>query len=839
MGIGTMLALWIRAEMRHPAMSSTSTAGPKPAGGRARALPVAAPGALAPDVNLPESLGYRWKRRLLGKPLVNDELHGEKLTNPTALGIMGIDMISSSAYGSEQMLTQLIPYFGALGFMLVMPITGVILGMLILLTLCYRDVVSVYTKAGGSYVVARDNFGPKIAQIAAVALMIDYVVTVAVQISAGTDAIASYLAITFSVDITSWKLWITIAVVLLLCYGNLRGVKEAGKLFASPAYVYIVLVGLTLALGIGQLAAGDLHHATNAHDSSYGGVVQVGDHTSWVLTAGAVLALLRGFANGGSSLTGLEAVSNGISVFKKPAGKNARMTLTAMSVILGTLVLGISIMAWQMKTYPYADGAPTVLAQITHLVWGQNAVGSVMITLVQIATALILYTGGNTSFSGFPFLVSYVADDSFLPRQLRTRGHRLAFSNGIVVLTILSLVLIVAMGGNLTKLVSLYAIGVFTGFVMAATGLFKYHWTRNEPRRAWKLFVNGSAAVCSLAVVLIFAVTKFTEGAWLVVIVFPPAVFGLIQLNRRYRREAEALAKAPASAELPTRTQTSVMVLVDSVDLAVIKTLRYARSLRPTEIRAVHLMVDSVYAEQLRRQWDASPAADIPLEIIEVPDRRIRRASMELAARETAEGYEVTVLLPRRTYSPVVGRLLHDRTADRLAEVLSTLPHVVATIVPFDVVEAIEELELEEKGRKPKSRDGDPGAGVGAHAAATPRSTKKMLLDAECAAIPDPGHGVPVPLIPISTVQWRQRAAVEGRVRSVAVSPVKGSPALEAELYDSSGGITLVFYGRRSIPGIEPGAMMRVEGMVGEMEGHLAMANPTYKLLPRELGDDE
>ena len=805
-------------------MSKTSTARPKP--------PVAAPGALAADIDLPESLGYRVKKRILGKPLVNDELHGEKLSNPTALGIMGIDMISSSAYGSEQMLTQLIPYFGALGFMLVMPITGVILGMLILLTFCYRDVVSVYTKAGGSYVVARDNFGPRIAQVAAVALMIDYIVTVAVQISAGTDAIASYLAITFSMDITSWKLWITIGVVLLLCYGNLRGVKEAGKLFASPAYVYIGLVGLTLLIGIGQLVTGNLHHATNAHDGRYGGVINIGGHTSFLLTAGAVLALLRGFANGGSSLTGLEAVSNGISVFRKPTGRNARVTLTTMSAILGSLVLGVSILAWQMKTYPYSEGAPTVLAQITHLVWGHNAIGSVMITLVQIATALILYTGGNTSFSGFPFLVSYVAEDSFLPRQLRTRGHRLAFSNGIIVLTTLSLVLIVATRGSLTKLVSLYAIGVFTGFVMAAAGLFKYHWVRDEPARSWKLFVNGSAAICSTAVVLIFAVTKFTEGAWLVVVVFPPAVWGLIQLNRRYRREAEALANTPASASLPTRTQTSILVLVDSVDLAVVKTLRYARSLRPAEVRAVHLMVDNVYAEVLRKRWDSSQAADIPLEVIEVPDRRIRRAAMELAAREAAEGFEVTVLLPRRTYSPIVGRMLHDRTADRLAEVLSTLPHVVATIVPFDVVEAIEELEAVEKGLAVKPKDGD-------EVLATPRSTKKMLLDAECAAVPDAHTGVPVEVQPIGSVRWRERAAVEGRVRSVSVSPVKGSPALEAELYDASGGISLVFYGRRSIPGIEPGAKMRVEGMVGEMAGHLAMANPTYKLLPREGQDEE
>ncbi|MFD0631274.1 OB-fold nucleic acid binding domain-containing protein [Catenulispora yoronensis] len=205
---------------------------------------------------------------------------------------------------------------------------------------------------------------------------------------------------------------------------------------------------------------------------------------------------------------------------------------------------------------------------------------------------------------------------------------------------------------------------------------------------------------------------------------------------------------------------------------------------------------------------------------------------MELAAREAAEGFEVTALLPRRTYSPIVGRLLHDRTADRLAEVLSTLPHVVATIVPFDVVEAIEELEAVEKGHKARPKEGDD-------VAAKPRSTKKMLLDAECAGAPDRDPSTPMQVRPIGAVRWRERAAVEGRVRSVSVSPVKGSPALEAELYDASGGITLVFYGRRSIPGIEPGAKMRVEGMIGEMEGHLAMANPTYKLLPREGQDEE
>jgi amino acid transporter len=809
---------------------TTSTTGPAT---ETAAPPTATPPALSATVMVPESLGYRFKRKMLGKPLVNDQLHKEKLSNPVALGIMAIDCISSSAYGSEQMLTQLVPYFGVLGFMLVMPITGVILGMLVLLTLCYRDVVTHYTKAGGSYVVARENFGPRIAQIAAVALLIDYIVTVAVQISAGTDAIASYLSISHGIDINGWKIYISIVVVLLLAYGNLRGVREAGRAFAAPAYVYIGLVGLTVLAGFVELATGNLHHAGNLHDTHFGGVLQLGTQTQWVFSFAAISAMLRGFANGGSSLTGLEAISNGVSVFRKPAGKNARVTMSIMATILGSLVLGISILAWRSQSMPYTNGNPTVLAQLTSLIWGQGAFGDVMLTVVQIATALILYTGGNTSFSGFPFLTSFVAGDSFLPRQFTHRGHRLAYSNGILVLTALSLALIIGMQGNLTKLVALYAIGVFTGFVMAASGLFKYHYTRQEKNRGIKLLINGAAAVTSFAVVVIFAIFKFTEGAWMVVVIFPIGVFALIKLNERYRREAAALAQAPASASLPTLTRNTVLVLVDSVDLAVIKALRYARSLRPIELRAVHFMIDSKHAEILRKSWESSVAADVPLEIIEVPDRRLRRASVELAAR-TADEFdsEVTILLPRRSFH-TTSRLLHDRTADAIAGAVSKLPHVAAMIVPFDVAEAIEELEAR--------RDGHPTNGEqisGALGSARPRparATKKMLLDAQC---PPQATETGTP-IPIKSVRWRNRATLEGRVRSVYVGPVSGSPALEAELYDETGGITLVFLGRRSIPGIEPGARMRVEGMVGEMEGYLAMSNPSYVLLPRDGGEGE
>jgi hypothetical protein len=598
------------------------------------------------------------------------------------------------------------------------------------------------------------------------------------------------------------------------------------------------MIGLTVVAGLVKLATGDLPKANNLHDKANGGVLPLGHDTQTLLAFAAILGLLKAFANGGSSLTGLEAISNGVSIFRKPTGANARKAMLIMSVMLGSLVLGISILAWQAQTTPYSSGSPSVLAQISSLTWGHNWFGTAMLTIVQLATALILYTGGNTSFNGFPFLASFVAEDSFLPRQLMHRGHRLAFSNGIIILAAVSLALLIGLQGNLTRLVSLYAIGVFTGFTMAAAGLFKYHKRRNEKGRTIKLLINGSAAVLSAAVVLIFATVKFTEGAWMVVVVFPIGVFALIKLNERYRREAAALAQAPASASLPTLTRNTVLVLVDSVDLAVIKALRYARSLRPVDLRAVHFMIDSKHAEILRKSWDKSVAADVPLEIIEVPDRRLRRAAVELAARTSEESdSEVTILLPRRSFH-ATSRLLHDRTADAIAGAVSKLPHVAAMIVPFDVAKTIEELEAHERerGRAPRTDAVASGIGTADPRTRPIRATKKMLLECE------PGNGAalgePGSPIPINAVRWRNRATLEGRVRSVYVGPVSGSPALEAELYDETGGITLVFLGRRNIPGIEPGARMRVEGMVGEMEGYLAMSNPSYVLLPRD-GDDE
>ncbi|WP_171167605.1 APC family permease [Streptomyces sp. I05A-00742] len=651
------------------------------------------------EVSLPaDRLRYRVKRRLLGPPLVTERLSQEKLSNPMALGVLASDCISSTAYGTEEMLRILVPVAGIAAFTLLMPVTGGILLVLLLVTLSYRDVVSVYTRAGGSYVVARENFGPRVAQIAAVALLVDYIVTVAVQTAAGTDALISlaHLVGNGFRGIDHLKLPITVAVVLLLMYGNLRGIREAGRTFATPAYLFIVAVALLLVVGLVRALNGGIPHA----DVTAHGAVPLGEPGHGWLYGTSLFIVLRSFANGGSSLTGLEAISNGVSAFRAPQGRNARRTLTTMSLILGVMVLGVSTLAHFTHAIPYEDGNPTVLAQEAHLIFGDGWVGTVGLVYVQLATALILFTGANTPFTGFPFLASFVAEDRFLPRPLMRRGHRLAFSNGIICLTVVSVGLLFLTGGNVDKLVALYAIGVFTGFTMATAGMTAHHWRSDAPGRRAKVWVNLAAAVVSALVVVIFAITKFTEGAWLVVVVFPIGVWALIRINHQYRAEAEALENVPAfTADRPHWRRHRVFVLVDSLDLATVKALRYAHELRPDEVRAVHFVIDEPRARRLTERWDATPGADVPLELVDCPDRRLRHAVIGLAARTTAGGETaLTLLIPRRTYSTPLGRLLHRDTGELMAKALEQLPNVAVTVLPFDVSQAVERLRRSRAG---------------------------------------------------------------------------------------------------------------------------------------------
>ena len=639
--------------------------------------------------------------------MINADLGEQRLSKTLALGVLSPDGISSSAYGTEEILIELMPIFGIAAFAVLIPMTGVILFVMLLVVLSYREVVTVYTRAGGSYVVARENFGPRIAQVAAVALLIDYVVTVAVQVAAGTAAVAS----TFPA-IGPYAKEITIGIILLMCFGNLRGIREAGKIFALPTYLFSGAIILMIAVGLIRAAAGTLHQQ-NVHQIH--GLYAIGPGASAWTTIALIYALLKSFANGGSSLTGIEAVSNAVSAFRPPEGINARRVLVTEGLILGTLVAGISGLAYLTHAAPYKVGYPTVISQEADIVFG--SAGHFMFYVVQAATALILYTGGNTSFNGFPFLTSFVAEDSFLPRWMMKRGQRLVFSNGIIVLTVLSVALIAVVGANVNALVPFYAIGVFTAFSMAGFGMARYHTRVKEPGWRRKRAINFSAGVLTSIVVVIFAVVKFTEGAWLILIIFPIMVFALIRLNRQYRAEAGALQTigdrraSGLGPSQPNYSRRVVIVFVDDFDLSTVAAIRYAKGLRPTSIRAVHFVIDTEQAERLRAAW--LPDRSVSLEFIDTPDRRLTRAAAELVSQEAATpGTQVTAILPRRSFSPLLGRFLHDRTADKIAGVVSRVPNAAATIIPFDVqnrLRVLQERQAMRQGTVPAPLTPVPG----------------------------------------------------------------------------------------------------------------------------------
>jgi amino acid transporter len=754
-------------------------------------------------------VGYVLKRVLLGRPLVNEQLKSERLSNPIALGVLSSDAMSSTAYGTEEMLIELLPYAGLAAFSLLLPLTGMILVILVLVAASYRQVVMAYTKTGGSYVVARNNFGPRVAQIAAAALLIDYVVTVAVQCAAGTVAVASAIP-----QLGHYSLEITIGVVLVMCYINLRGLREAGRPFAIPAYFFVSMVLLMIVVGVVKAVLGDLPRfdPTQLH-----GAYPVSKGNGFV--AGATLfVLLRAFANGGSSLTGVEAISNTVSAFRKPEGHNARKVLTVMALLLGLMVGGVSLLAYLTHAMPYEAGYPSVLSQEAQAVYGYGWFGTAMFWIVQAATALILYTGGNTSFNGFPFLASFVASDRFLPRQLTRRGHRLVFSNGIIVLTVLSVLLLLVAGSNVNNLVPFYAIGVFTGFAMAGYGMTK-HWLNNR-ERGWrkKLAINLSAGVLSTIVVIIFAIAKFTEGAWLVVVVFPILVFTLIRLNREYRVESAILDRVlDQQVKATVYPNHKVFVFVNSLDLAVLEALRYGRGLRPSELKAVHFMLDEVHANRLRDRWEKM---DVPatLTVLDCPDRRLSRAAQDLVLHAIGDGGDtgVTVLLPRRTYAPLLGRLLHDRSADRMARVISRVPQAAATIVPYDVQSRI--------------RAAFPDLPEERITGAFERLLNRLIGDEpEVREHMEPKAGKDS--TPLGSLIPGRQATVSGRLSEIEVGRHRGRSVLACELRDSTGSVKVRFSGEH--PDIEAGQRIRLRGRVRlePADDSMVLVDPAYEVL--------
>jgi amino acid transporter len=608
---------------------------------------------------------------LLGPALRTSELVHERISKRVALAVFSSDPISSTAYATEEILLVLVGGTlagGVLATSLALPVALAIVALLALLVVSYRQVVDAYPSAGGAYVVSRDNFGNVTAAVAGAALLIDYVLTVAVSVSSGVAAMASV----WPDQLGPLRVELSVAFVVLLAWGNLRGIREAGRIFAIPTYVYVASVGAMVVAGIWRLAAGDI--APISYTAAQTGLL----HAEGAAGAVTVFLVLRAFASGTTALTGVEAISNGVSAFRAPEAVNAKKTLMVMAAIMGTLFLGITYLAVRLQARPFESGYPTVISQIARQVLGSGPA----FLLVQAATLLILVLAANTSFSGFPLLASFAAGDALLPRQLRKRGHRLVYSNGILALSAAAIFLIVAFRADVHALIPLYAVGVVLSFTLAQAGMTRRHLRLREPGWRSGTVINGVGAVVTLVALVVIIVGKFTQGAFIVVIAIPLLVWLLLRVQRTYGRELAQL-KVEASHRLaPPKPRHEVVVLLEDLDQAALSALQYARQLNPLSITAMHIAVDPDHARELARLW-AKVHIPIPLELVDAPDRNLPATVEEAVGELVRPDTEVTVLVPRRRYVGFWRRVLHDQTSAELTKVLGDLENVNVTIVPY------------------------------------------------------------------------------------------------------------------------------------------------------------
>jgi len=650
------------APTRDTPSAATPTTGPSP-------LPVHSGAAI------PESRSYRIKSRLLGRPLNTDQLEHERLGKPTALAVFASDALSSTAYATEEILHTLLVVggIGLLAFDQVMPITIAVVVILLIVMFSYRETIKAYPSAGGAYIVTKDNLGVVPAQVAGMSLLTDYILVVAVSVSAGTAALYSVFG-----ELYEYRVFIAVGFIAIICIANLRGVRESGKLFAVPTYTFVLAMFTMIGFGLYKATLGggleqiglDQMDPTQVHEAE--GTAALG----WFL-------LLRAFASGGAALTGIEAVSNGVPAFRKPAWKNARTVLVIMAVMLALMFLGVSWMASQLHTIPVQG--KTVIAQIAQAIYGDTGFGQAMFVFTQIATMLILVLAANTGFADFPRLAHFQAEDSFLPRQLVKRGHRLVFSNGILALSGVAALLVIVLGADVTRLIPLYAVGVFTAFTLSQTGMARRHLRLREEGWRFGLFMNGTGAITTGVVTIVICIAKFTSGAWVIILVTPIFVWIVIRLNHQYEAEkAELEEDATLAAAAPIMRRHKVIVMIDKVDRTSARAIQYARALSPDSIGAVHIAVDEQHATELKDEWEKLPLRKVPLEIRECPDRRINRSVLEMVSELAADGEtEVTILIPRREYRSAWHRLLHDHTADGIAKALGDVPHANVTFVPY------------------------------------------------------------------------------------------------------------------------------------------------------------
>ncbi|MDI6857510.1 MAG: APC family permease [Dehalococcoidia bacterium] len=613
---------------------------------------------------LPGQIWSGLRRVLIGSPLATSQAIHERLDKVRALAIFSSDALSSSAYATEEILLVLIlAGSGALNASL--PIAAAITALLITVAFSYRQTVRAYPGGGGSYTVAKENLGVLPGLVAASALMVDYVLTVAVSVSAGVAAITSAAPALYDE-----RVLLAVLLVSIIVLGNLRGVRESGNIFSIPTYLFIVSFGAMLVTGFIRYALGAEAEPLAA---------ETAETTTGTLT---VFLVLRAFSSGSAALTGIEAMANGVPAFKPPESKNAATTLVWMAAILATFFLGLTALANLFDIVPVEQ--PTVVSQIGKTAFGETPPYYVL----QVATMLILLMATNGAFAGFPRLASVMAMDRFLPYHMTFRGDRLAFSTGIFLLGLLAGSLLVIYQAETHRLIPLYAVGVFICFSLSQTGMVR-HWLRSDDRgRKRSMIINGIGAAATATVAVIIAASKFTQGAWMVLVAIPILVLLFQRIHHHYTRVSEQLAVRDTDLreiEAPVgngRGQT-VIVPVDGVNRAVLRTVDYARSLSD-DVTAVHVTDDLQAAEQLRAEWEEK-IPDVPIVIVESPYRALVAPFLAYidAVDRANPNARITVVLPEFVPVHVWQGLLHNQPALRLKRALLARPNTAVVDVLY------------------------------------------------------------------------------------------------------------------------------------------------------------
>ncbi len=619
-------------------------------------------------VQEPRSGIERLKRFLIGAPISSARAENERLTKFKALAVLSSDAISSVAYATEAILATVIAA-GSGNLWVTLPISAAIVTLLAIVALSYRQTIPAYPNGGGSYIVAKDNLGTLAGLIAAASLLIDYVLTVSVSIAAGVQNLASLFTV-----LGPYIVIIDVALVVVVTIVNLRGVRESGSIFSIPTYIFIGSALLLIAVGSVK-SFFIQHHGVFGHFPVVPGTEAL-----------TIFLILKSFAAGCSAMTGVEAISNGVPAFKKPETRNAATTLTWMAVILGTLFIGITLLATSYGIEANANGIPSVVSQIAGQVF--NGPLYFMYPVFQLSTLLILTLAANTSYSDFPRLASLLARDNFLPHQFAFRGDRLAFSIGITFLAILASVLLIAFKGDTTQLINLYAVGVFMSFTLSQSGMVRHWWRLRREHKGWQrsMAINGLGAVTTFVVALVIASTKFLEGAWIVVVLIPLLVLMFLGIQRHYNRvEGVRTTDIPIH---PKDVHHRLIVPIAGLDRVSVQSLAYARSIS-RHVTAVHVAIDLHDADEVRAAWERwqkhlTEDEETHLIVIESPYRSLSRPLLAYidTVHELFPDDTLTVILPEFVVAHWWEHLLHNQTALQLKAALLFRPGIVVTNIP-------------------------------------------------------------------------------------------------------------------------------------------------------------